>query len=272
MRENGLQSWQMYSQKRGVTLRLKFNEAQNGGHSLRTDSDTNRIAFCKKSPSQIKRDNKKATERRQTRQQSRALQKKDESEIEHPRGEQHKSMTSPLLCVCSPVLPVVDISDSSHAGHKSSLNDHNGQSEVGHSMERLSSKAQTADHTGMDLLCSTPVSLKGAAKTETVTDDADSTDTETDEDEHQRGFSMDSNMCEFGHNLSLPIFRYQYMRPRDRRCTYCGVYKGRYSKVIYECEKDGRKICLRCYPDTHRRHRKYFKECTTNYVNDGDCD
>ncbi len=33
-----------------------------------------------------------------------------------------------------------------------------------------------------------------------------------------------------------------------------------------------RKIYLRYYPDCHRRHRKYFKECLTNYENVEDCD
>ncbi len=84
--------------------------------------------------------------------------------------------------------------------------------------------------------------------------------------------SIDSDQCEFGPNLSLPMFRYQFMRPLDRRCTYCGAYKGKPAKTIMECTRDGRKICLRCYPDCHRRHRKYFKECLTNYANDGDCD
>ncbi len=30
MKENGLQSWQVFRQKRGVSLRLKFGETQNG--------------------------------------------------------------------------------------------------------------------------------------------------------------------------------------------------------------------------------------------------
>ncbi len=85
--------------------------------------------------------------------------------------------------------------------------------------------------------------------------------------------SIDSNQCEFGSNSSLPMFRYQFMRPVDRRCTYCGAYNfWKPAKAILECTRDGRKIWLRCYPDCHRRHRKYFKECLTNYVNDGDCD
>ncbi len=34
MKENGLQSWHIFSQKRGVSLRLKFGETQNGGQSI----------------------------------------------------------------------------------------------------------------------------------------------------------------------------------------------------------------------------------------------
>ncbi len=60
------------------------------------------------------------------------------------------------------------------------------------------------------------------------------------------------------------------MKPMNRRCTYCGAYKGKPAKTIMECTRDGRKIYLRCYPNCHHRHRKYFKDCLTNY--DGDCD
>ncbi len=71
--------------------------------------------------------------------------------------------------------------------------------------------------------------------------------------------SNDSDQCEFGPNLSLLLFRYQFMRPVDRRCTYCGAYKGKPAKTILECTRDGRNLCPRCYPDCYRRHRKYFK-------------
>ncbi len=45
---------------------------------------------------------------------------------------------------------------------------------------------------------------------------------------------IDSDQCEFGPNLSLHVFRYQFMRPVDRRCTYCGDYKGKSAKTILE--------------------------------------
>ncbi len=80
MKENGLHSMQIFIQKRGVSLRLKFGETQNGGQSITCGN--NKTAYSKKSPSQIRRDEKRSQERRVTRQQARIVNKKVESEIE----------------------------------------------------------------------------------------------------------------------------------------------------------------------------------------------
>ena len=84
------------------------------------------------------------------------------------------------------------------------------------------------------------------------------------------GDTSDSDDCEFGKNLSLPLTCYHKLKPDDRRCSYCGAYKGLSAKTIMECMKDGRKLCQRCIPKHHKRHSKYFRECTTKYVFDGD--
>ena len=94
------------------------------------------------------------------------------------------------------------------------------------------------------------------------------TDTEfSDEDSMD---SPDDENCDYGHNQSLPDCRYLIMKPVDRRCSYCGAYKGSAGKKIMECTRDGRKLCVRCYPNNHLRHRRYMIECDNNYVNDGD--
>ncbi len=71
---------QIFSQKRGVSLRLKFGETQNGGQSI--TGGNSKAAYSKKSPSQIKMDEKRSQERKVTRQQARIANKKEESEIE----------------------------------------------------------------------------------------------------------------------------------------------------------------------------------------------
>ncbi len=59
------------------------------------------------------------------------------------------------------------------------------------------------------------------------------------------GCSINSDQCEFGPNLSLPMFRYRFMRPVDRRCKYCSAYKGNSAQTIMECTRDDKHICLR---------------------------
>ena len=46
-------------------------------------------------------------------------------------------------------------------------------------------------------------------------------------------------------NLSFPHFRYCDVKPKNRKCSYCGAYKGRFAKVIMECSKDGRKLLVK---------------------------
>ncbi len=76
---------------------------------------TTRLLIVKKSPSQIRRDEKRSQERRVTRQQARIANKKEESEIEieNPRGEFKDMMNSPSPNHARSPIPV-DIHDTPH--------------------------------------------------------------------------------------------------------------------------------------------------------------
>ncbi len=271
LRNNGLQSWQIYSHKKGLSLRLKFGEANNGGQPVIQTGSNSRICYSKKSPSQLKRDERKAQDRRVTRQQARAAEQNDKS-IEIPRGEDRDSMISPSAShiSCSPIpVDIAQAPDIFSPLSLASLTDFEGQAVGGlvdmHQVPPNTTQPQSADQAKQ---CSTPMdgfardSVGAAVKSDTDNDlGEDDSDEEANEDD-----------CEYGANLSMPEFRYIYLNPVDRRCTYCGAYKGSAGKVIMECTKDGRKVCARCYPAAHKRHRKYFVECTNNYVDDGESD
>ncbi len=170
----------------------------------------------------------------------------------------------------SPIpVDIQDTPDISGIISRSSVTDQNGHSHVGQCLTKTITESTHKQDIVMDPNSSTPMegSTRVDYNTVNISDQGSDSGGEV-----SSGCSIDSDQCEFGPNLSLTMFRYQFMRPVDRRCTYCGAYKGKPAKSIMECTRDSRKICLRCYPECHRRHRKYFKECLTNYVNDGDCD
>ncbi len=125
LKENGLKSWQIYSEKYGLSVKLRFGQPQNGGQATGVDSN-NKVSYAKKSPSQVRRDNKKATERRKTRS---AAKQMAENDIEVPRYEATEAMMSPSYMhsyTPEPVntsdldksditeSPMIDHSDSSH--------------------------------------------------------------------------------------------------------------------------------------------------------------
>ena len=271
LRENGLQSWQVYSQKNGLSVRLRFGEAQNGTPYVTPGNS--KTCYTKKSPSQMKRDAKKAEERRITRQQTRSVQKKNDSQIEMPRGENDDTNNSPVPSQAWSISPVnmnstPDPHSLSSTACRSDSMDHGGQSHAGQvdSSEVTTTITQSAD-LQKSVHSSTPrVGLTRADAAVDGEESGCSGEEDSDDDDVNR------DRYGFGPNLSLPRIRYAFLYPRDRRCSYCGAYKGSVGKTIMECTKDGRKVCLRCYKDSHVRHRKYFVECTTNYVHDGDSD
>lgn len=272
IRDNGLVSWQIYSQKNGVSVRIKFGQTQDGGQCI--TSGNNRACYSKKSPSQMRRDDKKAQERRITRQQTRNFKESDHSNIEQPRCDS-KNIADPSTVngPCSPVTPLPERSHTvSMSQSRSSLPvDRSADKSISDIAHSTMSHSQSAE----PVKCSTPANVvckqAAAIVEEHVNTELDgASEEESEYEDSYYKYEIDSDDCEFGPDYSLPRFRYVFLKPVDRRCTYCGTYKGKHSKTIMECKKDGRKICLRCIDKCHRRHRRHFVECTTNYVHDGD--
>ena len=263
--ENGVVSWQIYSQTKGVSLRIKFGEAKHGGQTITTGNS--RTCYSKKSPSQMRRDARKSEERRVTRQQTRRKKDQDVPEVEKPRGDCTETMNSPLANHAWSPSPV-DLHNTpamSSPMSMSSLVGQSGHSHVGQTDCLILTKT-TTQSADCDMHNSTPVD--GSTR---VDAEVSGTDSEySDDDERHSEVSICSENNRYGPNLSKPRIRYMYLKPVDRRCSYCGAYKGSIAEKIMECSKDGRKVCLRCYGDCHVRHRKYFTECKTNYVHDGD--
>ncbi len=75
---------------------------------------------------------------------------------------------------------------------------------------------------------------------------------------------------EDGAYLSMDERYYYKSRPRpiERRCSYCGIVKGRTGKIIMQCmyPQCGRKMCQECVITKHKRHKKHLVECTTGYI------
>ncbi len=64
---NDLRSWQIYSEQKGLTVKLRFDDAQNGGQTMYED----KVSFVRKPPAQVRRDMKRSDEyKRQTRSQT----------------------------------------------------------------------------------------------------------------------------------------------------------------------------------------------------------
>ena len=75
---NGLKSWQIFSEQKGVTIKLRFGESQHGG----TPGSEGTVKYAKKAPSQVRRDTKRAEDfRRVTRSKSMKDKPLDSTEI-----------------------------------------------------------------------------------------------------------------------------------------------------------------------------------------------
>ncbi len=66
-------------------MKIHFND--NGSHDFRTVSGTKIASYSKKSPSRMRRDEDRSTNRRVTRSQVMKVRDKEDTEIEHPRTE-----------------------------------------------------------------------------------------------------------------------------------------------------------------------------------------
>ena len=268
-RENGLQSWQVFSEKFGVSVKLRFGQAQHGGQTSRTE--VSKVAYSKKSPCQLRRDDRKATERRITRSRTQNVTEED-NDIEKPRGASIDTMKSPIpIQACSPVLPEACVSATT-PGQSSPLSESfmsdqsSKQAPVKKSMDLdLDQQFEDNQHETIKsaVQSSTPqvnVGLTRAADADikTPSTDSDKSDSDSEEDE-------------FGANLSMSYekyYKYRGPRPTGRSCSYCGIIKGKHGKVIMQCDFPGcgRKMCQLCVVNKHSRHKKYLSECTTGYI------
>ena len=85
-----------------MSVKIRFGQAQHGGQTSRTE--VSKVAYSKKSPCQLRRDERKATERRITRSRTQNVTEED-NDIEKPRGASIDTMKSPIpIQACSPVL------------------------------------------------------------------------------------------------------------------------------------------------------------------------
>ncbi len=76
--QNGLRSWQIYSEPKGLTVKLRFAECQDGGQTV-TDS---KVSYVRKAPAQVRRDTKRAEEYQR---QTRSMSKHAVEQVELPR-------------------------------------------------------------------------------------------------------------------------------------------------------------------------------------------
>ena len=120
--QNGLKSWQIYGEKVGVTVKLRFGEVQNGGQTVVGKED--KICYSKKTPSQKRRDDKKADERQFTKSQTRMNDSVEEARQDNYNEENMDLFGSAL----SPCVPVIDsptpVMDKSSPLSMASLDEH----------------------------------------------------------------------------------------------------------------------------------------------------
>ena len=106
---NGIRSWQIYSEKVGVTLKIRFNECNStGGQKPTTDlfEGQPKVNYTKKTPSRQRRDSKRATSGRILRSMK---QDNNISDIEKPRRDSYsQAVVGQIGIPCSPIDPVSD--------------------------------------------------------------------------------------------------------------------------------------------------------------------
>ena len=262
LRENGApKSWQMFGEKVGVTVKLRFGPVQNGGHSPIVASGT-KVSYAKKSPCQQKRDDRKAAERRITRSSMKQRGAEDGEDIEMARGES-AAMVSPLPI--QPCSPVTCVPVSSSTPEQSNLLSHMSDLSVpqqpayqsvdpdqSHATKASNVNTESADH---EVQC--PSSDEGLTRT-TADAETDSDGTESEEDDIGANLSKDF----------MDYYKYCGPKPTMRKCSYCGIIKGRFGKIIMQCDypECGRKLCQKCIQTEHHRHKKHLSECVTGYL------
>ena len=237
--ENGLRSWQIYSDNQGVSVRMRFNTGENGGQNGQVTSGQ-KVTFSKKSPSQNRRDEKRVQERRITRQMAR-----NDDEVEKPRTCDTGYIDTGSHALFSPASVDSSISgqmndlDPFKCGHSPvPVNDQTSSTgvmkqdlDLSDTVYKQSDHAESADH-----MCHEEGPTGPATQD---TSDAGSEGSESD--------------------LSLPVEEYHDPRPREAKCSYCGKT---FSVSVCKYEECGRKVCVYCSFNykRHRRHHQFIKK------------
>ena len=228
---NSVTSWQVYSEKYGTSVRIRFASA---GHvdqlpasvsGLSDHNDQQSIKFTKKTPSQVRRD-------------------QNRSKPKHSRVTRSTSVVIP-----SP---------------ENIRNSHDFTDIFTIDSPESVSKEEYHD----SLVIDTPESvIKDEYHiSKAIPSDQIITDTKYNMIAHESSDTQDSDDS----RLSDRATTYRGgPRPKHRTCSYCGV-PHRDSK-IYLCTKDRceRKICDKCIADTrykrHKRHKKYLTNFDTGH-------
>ncbi len=256
MDQNGLKSWQIYSEKFGVTVKLRFGQPENGGqvHESETNSSVKKVSYTKKSPSQLKRDQQKACERRITRSKGKDKSKIEENDCELPRNDNSESITSPITShAFSPIHVHETTPEQPSLLIESHISDHDTSGNQ-HTPDMKPVDPDLGQDISADCMQqSTPLEgLKVLPVEGTDTSEDDTSDSDD----------------ELGANASLELKYHKYYqnnpRPKDRRCSYCGNRYGYDAKNMRQCTYPGcgRKLCEKCFgAKRHFRHKKRLILC-----------
>jgi hypothetical protein len=241
LEENGLRSWQVYSDKQGVSVRLRFQNTSNGGQ----EPPVNNQSFSRKSPSRILRDGRKTEERRITRQMAK---KEKDSEIEEPRGEIGIGISghSALFSPASVDVSTAEVDPDSIKCESSPIPVNNGQA----CLSQSSASDQQLDLSRID--------MQPGDTNDTNSDGSDNSSQDSDNSSQD----SDNNSEKSGANvldLSFPIAEYDNPRPTTHQCSYCGTTMA-YFVWVCKHENCGRKVCRPCSKELkHDRHYGFLQ-------------
>ena len=231
---NQLRSWQIYSEKHGITLKIRLSECSNG-----EPTNVKSVSYTKKSPSRMKRDNTRISERRVT------MSQMKDNEVELPRGNNafnsdgHDILTgmdSPILpepCGQSPVTSPLPVSTPISVTNMSLLNDSH--------VSQSGCDQQSVDHDTHNMPLG--LSAESLGKNIASTPDEDTSASEDGSHPHDATFSKDwqscyNTLCCYGSSGGTKTTEDRYV------CKSCGG-----AQVI---------VCVPCYNTTDFRHKKHM--------------
>ncbi len=208
---NNLRSWQIYGEKYGVTLKIRFGVPENG-HQTNDNNVLERQSFSKKAPSRMKRDADRMQIKKVTPSESSSNDKNDEIEI--PRGEEGGVQNSHFDTgegqtgiPTSPVVPDQDLNSS---------------------------------------LCNTPP--LNLDSTSTVSEDSLCLNAWTNTGIKDKQLT---GMCSTSVNSpQVPDDKYSYFETTEPVCEACGIHLGSYScwrMCSYPGHETGIHVCNTCW-------------------------